>query len=399
MRTASKLWLLALGASALLSASVMPGAVAQDKKPVIIGGSLGLTGQFARMGEETGRAFDIFKEEVNARGGFLGRPVEFKVYDDQSDPTTSAKLYERLVVQDKVDLVYSPYASSIAFAASAVTEKYKVPMVAQGASAQTIWERGFKYIFQVFPKPEGQLLGMLDVAKKAGVKSIAIASEDTTFPKELALIFQKLAKEQGFDVVFYEEYGKSPPDLSPLVLKMKAKNPDMIFGSAYLPECVLMMRHAKDLNFNPKLYAFTIGPALDDWPKTLGNDGDLVAGVSLWESTSRYPGSKEFVEKYKKRHKNELPPYQTAAAYGGMQILEAAVKKAGSLDKEKVRDALQSLETMSIFGPYKVDDKGSQEAKRAFVFQVQKGVRKVVWPDDSKEAELIFPTPKWGTPR
>ena len=398
MKTASKLWLLALGASALLSAGVVSGAVAQDKKPVVIGGSLGLTGQFARFGEETGRAFNIFKEEVNARGGFLGRPVEFKIYDDQSDPTTSAKLYERLVVQDKVDLVFSPYASSIAFAASAVTEKYKIPMVAQGASAQTIWERGFKYIFQIYPKPEGQLLGMLDVAKKAGVKSIAIATEDTTFPKELALIFQKLAKERGFDVVFYEEYGKAPPDLSPLVLKMKAKNPDMIFGSAYLSECVLIMRHAKDLNFNPKLYAFTIGPALDDWPKTLGNDGDLALAVSLWESTSKNPGAQEFVAKYKARHK-DLPPYQTAAAYAGMQIFEGAVKKAGSIDKEKVRDALQSLEMNTIFGPYKVDDKGSQEAHRAFVLQVQKGVRKVVWPDTHKEAELIFPTPPWGKPR
>lgn len=398
MKTASKLWVLALGSSALLSAGMVSDAVAQEKKPIVIGGSLGLTGQFARMGEETGRAFDIWKEEVNARGGLLGRPVEIKVYDDQSDPTTSAKLYERLVVQDKVELVYSPYASSVAEAASAVTEKHKVPMVAQGASAQRIWERGFKYIFQIYPKPEGQLIGMLDVAKKAGIKSIAIASEDTTFPKELALIFQKLAKERGFDVVFYEEYGKSPPDLSPLVLKMKAKNPDMIFGSAYLPECVLIMRHAKELNFNPKLYAFTIGPALDDWPKTLGNDGDLVTGVSLWESTSKNPGAQEFVAKYKARYK-DLPPYQTAAAYAGMQILEAAVKKAGSFDKEKIRDALQNLEMNTIFGPYKVDAKGSQEAKRAYVFQVQKGVRKVVWPDDSKEADLIFPTPPWGKPR
>jgi branched-chain amino acid transport system substrate-binding protein len=398
MKTASKLWLLALGAFMLLSAGMVSGVVAQEKKPVVIGGSLGLTGQFARMGEETGRAFDIWKEEVNARGGLVGRPVEIKVYDDQSDPTTSAKLYERLVVQDKVELVFSPYASSIAEAASAVTEKYKVPMVAQGASAQRIWERGFKYIFQIYPKPEGQLIGMLDVAKKANIKSIGIATEDTAFPKELALIFQKLAKERGFDVVFYEEYGKSPADLSPLILKMKAKNPDLIFGSAYLPECVLIMRHAKELNFNPKLYAFTIGPALDDWPKTLGNDGDLVTGVSLWESTSRNPGAQEFVAKYKARYK-DLPPYQTAAAYAGMQLVEAAVKKVGSFDKEKLRDALQNLEMNTIFGPYKVDAKGSQEAKRAYVFQVQKGARKVVWPDDSKEAELIFPTPPWGQRR
>lgn len=398
MKSELKRWMVTLGASALLGMAVVSGVTAQDRKPIIIGGSLGLTGQFARMGEETGRAFEIWKEEVNARGGILGRPVEFKVYDDQSDPTTSAKLYERLVVQDKVDMVYSPYASSIAFAASAVTEKYKVPMVAQGASAQTIWERGFKYVFQIYPKPEGQLIGMLEVAKKVGIKSVAIATEDTTFPKELALIFQKLAKERGVDVVFYEEYGKSPPDLSPLVLKMKAKNPDMLFGSAYLPEGVLMMRHAKDLNFNPKLYGFTIGPALDDWMKTLGNDGDLVTGTTFWEASSRNPGSREFVEKYQKRYK-DLPPYQTAAAYAGMQILEAAVKKAGTIDNEKIRDALQSLEMTTIFGPYKVDAKGSQDAKQAYVFQVQKGARKVIWPDNVKEADLIFPMPAWGKAR
>jgi branched-chain amino acid transport system substrate-binding protein len=346
------------------------------------------------MGEEEGRGFELWKEDVMARGGLLGRPIEIKVYDDQSDATTSAKLYERLIVQDKVDLIYSPYASPIAFAASAVTEKYKFPMVAQGASAQTIWERGFRYIFQVYPQPDYQVLGLLDVARKAGVKTIAIATEDTAFTKELSLIFQRIAKEKGFDVVFYEEYGKSPADLSPLVLKMKAKNPDMIFGGTYLPESVLIMRHAKDLKFNPKLYSFMVGPALDDFVKTLGGDAELVTGTTFWEVSSRNPGSKHFVDRYKARWKDN-PPYQTAAAYAGMQILEEAVKRAGSLDKEKIRDELLKLEMMTIWGPYKVNEKGAQVAKTAYIFQIQNGQRKIIWPDDAKEADLVFPKPAW----
>jgi len=238
-------------------------------------------------------------------------------------------------------------------------------------------------------------VGLLAVAKKAGLKTIAVATEDSTYTKELAEIFVKMAKKDGFDVVFYEEYGKKPTDLSPLILKMKAKKPDMIFGATYLPESVLLMRHAKELNFNPKLYAFTIGPALDDFVDILGTDAELVTGTSLWESTSLNPGSKEFVKKYKKKY-NSTPPYQTAAAYGGMQILEAAVKMAGSLDREKIRDALQKVEMMTIFGGYKVNEKGAQIGRHAYVFQIRDGKRKVIWPENVKEADLKAPTPHWS---
>ena len=337
----------------------------------------------------------MWADELNARGGLLGRSIEIKVYDDQSDPSTSAKLYERLIVRDKVDLLFSAFASSVVFAGSSVPEKHKFPMVAQGAAAQKIWQRGYRYIFQIFPQPEGQLVGLIAVAKKAGVKTIAVATEDTTYTKELAEIFVKMAKQQGYDVVFYEEYGKKPTDLSPLVLKMKAKKPDMIFGATYLPESVLLMRHAKELNFNPKLYAFTVDPALDDFVTSLGTDAELVTGTSLWESTSVNPGSPEFVKSYKKKY-DATPPYQTAAAYAGMQILEAAVKKVGSLDREKIRDALQGLEMMTIFGGYKVNEKGAQIGRHAYVFQIQGGKRKVIWPENVKEADLNTPTPKWG---
>jgi len=396
MTTAVGRALRSLGMSLGLAASLGAVATAQDSRPVMIGGSLGLTGQHARMGEELDRGLRLWQEEVNARGGLLGRKVEFKVYDDQSDPTTSAKLYERLVVQDKVDLLFSAYASPIVFAASAVTEKYKFPMVAAGASAQNIWERGFRYIFQVYPQPDGQVRGLLDIAKRVGVKTIAVATEDTIFTKELAQIFVKLAKEQGFDVVFYEEYGKNPSDLSPLVLKMKARRPDLFFGATYLPESVLFMKHAKELDFNPKIYSFTVGPALDDFVQTLGKDAELVTGTSLWESTSRNPGSAEFVKKYREKYRS-VPPYQTASSYAGMQILEAAVIKAGGFDREKLRDAMAAIEMQTIFGPYKVNEVGAQLAKRAYVFQIHGGQRKVIFPDDIKETEFSYPMPAWSS--
>jgi len=370
-------------------------AVAQTGTPIVIGGSLGLTGQYARLSEELDRGLRIWREDVNARGGILGRPVEIKVYDDQSDPTTSAKLYEKLIVQDKVDLLFSAFASPVVFAASAVTEKYKFPMVAAGASAQNIWERGFRYIFQIFPQPEGQVTGIIELAKKHGLKSIAIATEDNNYTKEIAQIAVKKAKEAGMNVVFYEEYGKNPTDLSSLVLKMKAAKPDVFFAATYLPESVLFVRTARELNFNPKLYMFTIGPGLDDFVQNLKKDAEFVGGTTFWETNSTRLGSPKFVKEYVAKYKTN-PPYQAAASYSGMQILEAAVKKAGSLDREKVRDALATVEVQAIFGDYKVDDKGAQIAGRAYVLQIQDGKRRLVWPNDGKDADLIFPVPEWS---
>lgn len=370
-------------------------ASAQANKPVVIGGSLEFTGQFARMGDEEHRALELWRDDVNKRGGLLGHPVEFKIYDDQSDPTTSAKLYERLIVEDKVDLLFSSFGSPIVFAASAVSEKYKIPMVAGGASAQNIWQRGFRYIFQIFPQPEGQLIDLIDLAKTKGVKTAAVVSEDTNFTKELADIFRKLAKEQDVNVVYYEEYGKNPSDLSSLVLKTKAANPDMIFGATYLPESVLLMKESKELDFNPKMYSFTVGPALDDFVTNLGKDAELVTGTTFWEATSNNPGSRDFVSQYMAKYKS-TPPYQAAAGYSGMQVLEAAIKKAGSLDHEKIRDALASVEVQTIFGPYKVDQNGAQVAAHAYVFQIQDGHRKIVWPAKIKEADFVFPTPPWS---
>jgi branched-chain amino acid transport system substrate-binding protein len=347
------------------------------------------------MGEEEHRALEIWREGVNARGGLLGRPVEFKVYDDQSDPTTAAKLYERLIVEDKVDLIFSSFGSPIVYAASAVSEKYKFPLVAGGASAQNIWQRGFRYVFQIYPQPEAQIIGLVQLAKSHGVKTAAVVSEDTNFTKELAQIFLKLAKEQGLNVSFYEEYGKNPSDLSSLVLKMKASRPDMIFGATYLPESVLLVRQSKELDFNPKMYAFTVGPALDDFVQNLGKDAELVVGTTFWEATTKTPGTAEFVARYREKYKS-TPPYQAAAGFSGMQVLEAAVNKAGSLDREKVRDALSEITVQTIFGPYKVDKEGAQTANQTYVFQIQNGVRKVVAPEGpAKEADLIFPKPEW----
>ncbi len=315
-----------------------------------------------------------------------------------SDPTTGAKLYERLITSDKVDLVMGPFSSPVALAATTVTEKYGYPMVAAGSSARGIWERGYRYVFQLYAQPENQLAGHIDLARRNGAKRVAVLTEDTIFSKELAQTFVKLAKAAGLDVAFYEEYGKGPADLSPQLLKAKAQRPDVLFGGTYLPESVLITRQAKELDLNAKMYIFTIGPTLPDYTQSLGKDAEYVLGLSEWEPVLKLEGVREFNERYRKAY-STTPGYQSAGGFSGCQVLEAAVKKVGSLDRNKIRDALSTIEVSTIWGPYKVNEKGLQIGKRAYVVQIQNGERQIVWPEQHATAKLVYPTPEWGSRR
>lgn len=383
-------------ASALLgfSGCIAPPATPAPKKPIRIGASLSLTGAYARTGQDQRNGYELWRRDVNEKGGLLGRQVEFVFYDDESKPETGAKLYEKLITEDKVDLVLGPYSSPVTFAASTVTEKYKYPMVATGSAATNIWERGYKYIFQVYTPDDFYMDGAVIFGAEKGAKTMAIVNENTVFAKGAARGASKRAKEAGIEVVFTEEYTRGAPDFSPLLSKIKALNPDILLGGTYLPDSVLITRQAKELDVNPKMFAFSVGPALQDFYNSLGKDAEYVFGASQWEPSLKLPGVKEFVERYKAAFGAE-PGYHAAGGYGGAQILEEAVKRVGSIDPEKMRETLAAMETTTIFGKYKVNEKGLQVAKPSYMTQWQEGKREIVYPKEAATAAARYPTPTW----
>lgn len=377
-----------------LGFGTLPDAAAQQKTPIKIGASLSLTGQLSRSGVEQEHGYKLWQEEVNARGGLLGRPVELVVYDDKSDPATGAKLYEKLITVDKVDLVVGPYSSPVTSAVSSITEKYQYPMLSTGGTARTIWERGYRYIFGVATPSEYYMIGAVEIAIKHGAKTMVAAAENTVFTHECGLGVVDHAKKRGMQVLHYEEYSKGATDFAPLILKSKQLKPDIFVACTYLPEAVLLTRQSKELDFAPKLIAFAVGVALPDYAQGLGRDAEAIYGSSQWEPGVRYPGAKEFTEKFRKTFKME-PSYHAAQGYVGGLLTERAVKATSSLDREKLRDYLAKLETTTLYGPYKVNDKGLQVGKPAFLIQIQDGKRVLVWPDDAAEAKYIYPFPGW----
>ena len=363
--------------------------------PIKIGASMSVTGTYAKPGSYQKEGYDICIDELNGKGGLLGRKVELVIYDDQSQPATAVKLYEKLITEDKVDAVMGPYSSAVSEAVANVTEKYKKVMVAPLAATTSIFKKGRKYIFMVITPAENYLDGLIDMAAKRGLKTVAIINEDTLFPKASAAGTAEAAKKRGMQVVLQEAYPKGNTDFSALLVKIKAANPDVIAAGTYFDDAVAITRQMKELNVNPKMFGLTVGGDLPEFYDLLKQNAEYVYGSTQWDESLPYPGQKEFLAAYTKKFKHE-PSYHAAAGYAGCLIYGEAVKRAGTLDADRVREQLLKMEIKTAFGDYKVEPDGFQVAHKMVMLQWQDGKRVVVWPDDLASGKLRYPTPEWG---
>jgi len=391
--TRPSLLLVAVAAAVLVTATAPP-SLAQA--PIRIGASLSLTGTYAALGQNQQRGYQLCARQVNEKGGVLGRKLEFVFYDDQSQPATGVRLYERLISQDRVELVMGPYSSAISEAVANVNEKYKMPMIAPMASTTSIFKKGRKFIFMVQSPAEVYLEGLIDVAVKKGLKTVALINEDTLFPKATVQGTIELAKKKGLQVVFVEAYPKGNTDFSAILTKLRAANPDVLGAATYFDDAVAITRQMRELNFNPKMYGVTVGGDLPKFYELLGKNAEYVYGATQWEPELPYPGSKEFVEAYKKEFPGADLSYHSAGGYGGCQVLVEAIKRAGSLDGEKVRAEILKLDFNTIYGGFNVDEDGFQVSHKMVMFQWQDGKKVIVWPDDLATGPLRFPTPPWN---
>jgi branched-chain amino acid transport system substrate-binding protein len=368
---------------------------AAAQTPIRIGASLSVTGTYAKPGTQQKEGYDVCVDELNAKGGLLGRKIEFVMYDDQSMPATAVKLYEKLITEDKVDAVMGPYSSAVSEAVANVTEKYKKVMVAPLAATTSIFKKGRKYIFMVISPAEVYLEGLVDMAAKRGLKTVAIINEDTLFPKASAAGTAEAAKKRGMQVVLQEAYPKGNTDFSALLVKIKSLNPDVIAAGTYFDDAVAITRQMKELNVNPKMFGLTVGGDIPEFYDLLKQNAEYVYGSTQWDEALPYPGAKDFVATFTKKFKHE-PSYHAAAGYAGCLIYAEAVKRAGTLDADKVREQLLKLETKTAFGEYKVDADGFQIAHKMVMLQWQDGKRVVVWPDDLASGKARYPTPEWN---
>jgi branched-chain amino acid transport system substrate-binding protein len=268
-------FVLATGAAAALFFGVL---VADAQGPIRIGASLSLTGTYAKLGNYQHEGYKLCQKDLNAKGGLLGRKVEFVVYDDQSSPPTGVRLYEKLITEDKVDVVMGPYSSPVTEAVANVTEKYKKVMVSPLAATTSIFrkEPRRKYIFMMLTPADHYFDGLLDMAAKRGLKTVVVINEDTLFSKAAAAGAAVTAKKKGLQVVFQEAYPKAATDFSGLLTKIKALNPDVLAAATYFDDAVALSRQMKELNVNPKMYGVTVGGDLPEFYDALKGTAEYV---------------------------------------------------------------------------------------------------------------------------
>jgi branched-chain amino acid transport system substrate-binding protein len=390
---------LAAAFAALLLSGSASGVWAHHRpnNEVLLGGAISMTGQYAEPAGRQANSIKLWVDEVNGRGGLLGHKIVLRLLDDKSDVQTSIKLYEKLITEDKVDVVLGPYSSGITEAVANVTERYKMPFVAYGASASPIWEKGRRYIFNIVAVAETFQKGAVHLAKQAGVTKVAIIGQDSLFPRQSGKGAKDWAKKLGLEVVLEENYPAKQTDFTALLQKIKASGAEAVLSNSYFADAAAQLRQMRELNLNFKLYSSTVGPALPNFAEQLGPTAEYVLGFSLWEplpAILKNPGMKEFIERYEKRY-NEKPNYHAGGAYGALQATEAAIQKSGSFDHEKLRDALASIDLMTVFGRYKVDERG-MNSHEGITFQILKGQRRVVWPEKWAETKAELPIPEWG---
>jgi branched-chain amino acid transport system substrate-binding protein len=368
-----------------------------------IGASVALTGSLARFGNMVKNGYELWKDGVNAAGGInvggTKKLVELIYYDDQSDNQTSAQLTERLITQDKVQFLLGPYGSGPTFATTAIAERYNILTVATLANAGNIYERGYKNVFSILPPGVIMFNSFIDMlaAQSPVPTKIAIIAPNDNFPISVAKGADAYAKSKGFEVVYYEEYPKGVRDLSSTILKIKNSGAEVLLGSGYLEEAILTVRQLKEQQVNLKAIGFTTGPELQDFQDALGSDANNICGVAWWMPQMTYPDpvygtSAGYTELFTKNYGPGLA-YQGAAGTQGGRVLQAAIEKAGSLDTDKVREALSTYNDTTFWGATRFDETGQNRAGGAVTFQIQNGSIQTVWPQAAASAKTIFPIP------
>ena len=370
----------------------MPVSVSSaETKPVRIGATVSLDGKYSEPSAMIQGGYKLWESQVNQRGGLIGRPVQLILYNDKSDEKLVRQLYEKLIKEDKVDLVFSPYGTPLTLVASEVSEKHGYVMLVSGASGEKIWGRGYKNVFGTYATADRYFIGLLDLMARNGLKSVASLYENSSFNIDVAAGIESWAKQFGLKVAFSKGYQSGKTDLPGLLSEARAVNPDGIMLSAYPADGYVLLHLMEQAKYRPKVVGITIAPVHPDFGKEAGNMAEGVFGPSQWEPDERipFPGTKSFIKDYKSFTDN-IPSYHAGSSYASCQIIENAITHNKSFNQKKIRDFVSSLDTVTVIGRFKVDPSGKQIGHNPILIQWQNGGKQIVYPIKMQTAPPKF---------
>ena len=381
--------------------------LARAEQPFRIGVALPLTGIFGKAGSLVKDAYSLWMETVNAQGGINGHPVKLVFYDDKSNPPTSAKLIEKLVINDKVDLLLGGYGSSLVFAASAMAEKYQYPLISGGASSNKLFDRGFKYYFATLGKATEEVRGCVDIfqAVSPKPKTAAIVGADILFTSLACEGFKKYCEANGIEVIHFELFPLKLQDYNSMLLKVKNKNPDILLVGSHLLVAMRVIKAMKEIDFNPRAVAFSYGPTVPKFVEDLKGDAEFVVAASEWTPNLPYKGllfgsAADFNRTYFNTF-NRYPDFVEAAAAGGAVAQQTALEELqlkpplSKEDRVALMKTLHSRKFDTFYGTIEFGEDGANTAHPPVAVQIQDGKLKNVFPVKYAEAGIRYPFVPW----
>lgn len=389
----------AAAATALLSA--LAGAPARADDVIRVGAPLPLTGPLSPEGIREQHGYDLWAETANAKGGIRAGGRNWKVqivYVDYASNTPRAvQTAERLITEDNVNFLFSPFGSGAAKAASGVSERYGIPTVAASASSVQVYDQGYKYLFGTFTPNDTLTEPLADIvtARDNSVRRVAILARNDLFPLAIAEEMEKSAKKRGLEVVTFERYAIGAMDHASAITQMRAAGPDWVFATGYLNDLILIGKQMGDLGLKARVVTMLAGPAYRDFVEALGPLSENVSSASWWHPAVRYHGkdifgtTEAFNEAWRKKY-DTVPDYGEASAAAAGVVLQLAIEKADSIDPGKVRDALAALDVETFYGQIKFGPTGQVTSLEPPVFQIQAGRQVIVFPEKVKQADFHF---------
>lgn len=384
--------------AAAIVALGMSVASAHMPTPVKIGYAIAKTGPFAPAALSQLQTYELWQSQVAAAGGIdvggVKRPVKFIVYDDQSDFSKEPEIYEKLITDDKVNLLLAPWGTPAHFAIVGVLEKYHFPVVGNSAASVAIRKLKPGYIwFPTSEIPDRFAAALTKFLKAEKVKTVAVTTLQLPFSLEIKKFLMPALASAGIKVLVNEEYAPGVKDLTATLIKIKDAAPDAVLSLSYPPDSILYIKSARELNIKSPFQLVLVGPTEYSFSKMFGTNLDGIVTMGHWSPyQSKWPKARPFYDAYMKKF-GEPPDYlDSALAWMSIEILEQAVKTAG-LNKAKIRHAISTETFDTIDGPVKF--KGVENVITPTMFlQFQKGKAQIVWPP-SQETAIFEPKPAW----
>lgn len=385
-------------------------ATAADCETITLGSAISLTGKYATNGVHAKNGYEFAIQKIKDNGGVkIGdKCYDFSViyYDDESKGDRGATLAERLINQDKVQYMLGPYSSGLTKAIAPVTEKYQIPMIEAEGASRSLFNKGYKYLFAVLSTSEQYLASAVALAaekaqetgKDPSSVTVAIAVENDPFSLDIRAGVSEDAAKYNMKVVIDEKLPRDLSDMSAILTKVKLLKPDLLIVSGHSKGAATAVRQIGEQKVSVPMIAITHCEAAD----VTGNFGKFAEDIlcsTQWAETLTYEDpifgtaanyEKEFKAAFPE-YTDKAVPYQTAQASAAVYVFKDAFERAGSLDKEKVRDAIAATDLMTFYGGIKFSDAGNNIAKPMVLRQIQGGTYNVVAPSEFASHKVNWP--------